>query len=95
MINDSIRRVAEEIAELYNKLHGAEARATVLGVDKDEVIVEFAGSFCHSCGVIDWVEDYAYLAMSMGYNLKLVKYIEPSDIENRDYKRIGVFKLDG
>lgn len=95
MTNENIREVAERVAEVYNRLHGIEATARVLDASDDRIVVEFTGTFCHTCGIRDWVEDYAYLAVSMGYDLKLVEYIEPKDEAEREYKRIGVFKYNG
>ena len=78
--------------ELYNKLHGVEAQATVINVNGEKVVVEFTGTFCHTCGVRDWLEDLAYIFISMGYNAKLVEFIEPEG-EESSYKRIGVFHV--
>jgi len=87
--------VLEDIVELYNKLHGVEAQAKILEIkDNGIVFVEFKGSFCHTCGVRDWLEDLAYLAQSRGIQVELVEMIEPRG-EERDFKRVGVFKLSG
>jgi hypothetical protein len=87
--------VLEDIVELYNKLHGVEAQAKILEIkDNGIVFVEFKGSFCHTCGVRDWLEDLAYLAQSRGIPVELVEMVEPRG-EERDFKRIGVFKLSG
>jgi len=85
----------EDVIELYNRLHGVEAQAKILEIkDNGVVIVEFKGSFCHTCGVRDWLEDLAYLAQSRGIHVELVEMVEPMG-EERDFKRIGVFKLNG
>lgn len=95
MTNESIGEIAERLVETYNRLHGVEATARIIDARDDLITVEFTGTFCHTCGIRDWVEDYAYLAVSMGYDLKLVEYIEPKDETEREFKRIGVFKYYG
>jgi len=86
-------RDLERAVKLYNKLHGVEAQARVIAVNGERVVVEFKGSFCHTCGVRDWLEDLAYLLISMGYNARLIEYIEPEG-EDALYKRIGVFTIE-
>lgn len=96
MSKRKFRKIIEEIVDLYNRLHGIEAQARIIEIKENgSILVEFTGSFCHTCGVRDWVEDLAYLAKSMGYNIMLTEYIEPEDPESRDYKRLGLFKLLG
>jgi len=85
-----LRRDLERAIKLYNKLHGVEAQASIISISGEKITVEFKGTFCHTCGVRDWVEDLAYLLISMGYDAKLVEIIEPESIE-AEYKRIGVF----
>lgn len=86
-----LRNALGEVVETYNRLHGIEAKARVVEIrDDGSVIIEFTGTFCHTCGVRDWVEDLAYLAKSMGYDAELLEYIEP-DGEEWYYKRLGVF----
>ncbi|MCC6034431.1 MAG: hypothetical protein LM567_02900 [Desulfurococcaceae archaeon] len=86
------REDLDKAIELYNRLHGVEAQAKIIDVNGEKVIIEFTGTFCHTCGVRDWLEDLAYLLVSMGYNAKLVEYIEPKG-EEFQYKRIGVFQI--
>jgi len=74
MSSGKFKYILGEITGLYNKLHGVESQAKVLEVrDDGTIVVEFTGTFCHTCGIRDWLEDYAYLALSKGYNLKLVE----------------------
>lgn len=84
-------RALGEVVETYNKLHGSEATARIVEIrDDGSVVVEFTGSFCHTCGIRDWVEDLAYLAKSMGYDAELLEYREPEG-EEWYYKRVGIF----
>ncbi|WP_440059459.1 hypothetical protein ACSU1N_06635 [Thermogladius sp. 4427co] len=77
--------------EYYNRFRAPEAEARLVDVKGDEIVVEFTGSFCHTCGIRDWVEDLAYVMKSLGGDAVLKEYIEPEGEE--DYKRIGVFKI--
>ncbi|MEM4717703.1 MAG: hypothetical protein QXE81_02950 [Desulfurococcaceae archaeon] len=92
MYTCSIENIVAYIVELYNRFHGAEARARVVEISNNTVKIEFSGSFCHTCGVRDWVEDFAYLAISEGYNARLLAYIDP-DEDVDEYKRFGVFEI--
>ena len=55
-----IREAVERAVENYNRYRSPEAAARILGVKGDSVLVEFSGSFCHTCGVYDWLEDLIY-----------------------------------
>ncbi|MEM2576241.1 MAG: hypothetical protein QW596_01600 [Sulfolobales archaeon] len=88
-----IHVIMEEAIEMYNRTHGTEAQAKLIELRGDDIaLVEFTGTFCASCGVVDWVEDLAYIVKSMGYEAELIEYLEPEGPESA-YKRFGVFKL--
>ncbi|WFO76380.1 hypothetical protein J4526_07735 [Desulfurococcaceae archaeon MEX13E-LK6-19] len=91
---EHVRRVAEKAIEIYNRYRSPEAIAELVDFKENGeeavVAVRFSGSFCSTCGVRDWVEDYAYTLEELGYHAELVKYIEP---EHGDNYRIGVFKI--
>ncbi|MEM4763176.1 MAG: hypothetical protein QXH78_04005 [Desulfurococcaceae archaeon] len=90
-----LKQVVSELIEDYNRLHGVEATARVIEIKDDStVIVEFKGTFCYTCGVKDWIEDLAYLALSRGVDAKLVDYMEPDSENALDNTRIGVFKFN-
>ncbi len=46
--------------EVYNRYRSPEATAKLLKLGKDGIIIEFEGSFCQSCGVQDYFEDFIY-----------------------------------
>lgn len=71
----SLGRVIEE----FNRLHGSEARARILKADKDEVIVEFSGSFCATCGLYDYFEDVKWEAMEFGLKMEPVEVLEAEE----------------
>ena len=43
---------------LYNRYRSPEAVAKMVIVTPDNVTIAFTGSFCYSCGVIDYLEDF-------------------------------------
>jgi len=77
--------------EAYNKYRFPEAFAKLIDIKEDEIVVKFEGTFCNTCGVIDWIEDLVYILMEHGLNAKLIEYIESPT--NNDYYRIGIFKI--
>lgn len=85
--------VARRAARLYNRYRSPEALAEVIGVQGDTIMVRFKGSFCRTCGIRDWVEDYVYVLEDLGFEAELVEYIEP-DNPDEEY-RVGVFRLKG
>ena len=46
--------------EVYNRYRSPEATAKLLKLEKDGFTIEFEGSFCQSCGVQDFFEDFIY-----------------------------------
>lgn len=44
----------------YNKYRSPEAIAKLIKISKNELILEFKGSFCRTCGVYDYFEDFIY-----------------------------------
>jgi len=92
---DRVEEVVAEAIDFYNRFRKPEAEAVLLeitdtGSGSVMVKVLFRGSFCRTCGIRDWVEDFKYILLSMGVENELVEYIEPEDDE---YVRIGVFEI--
>ncbi|AEC52859.1 hypothetical protein PNA2_1945 [Pyrococcus sp. NA2] len=63
----------------FNRLHGSEAQAKILEVKEDEVIIEFEGSFCKTCGLYDYFEDISWEAMDFGLKIKPVEIVESEE----------------
>ncbi len=81
--------IVKESIEYYNKYRAPEATARLIANRRDMVEVEFEGSFCESCGIIDWIEDLAYIMVEKGLEVELIAV---KDTDN-DYIKIGVFKV--
>lgn len=45
---------------LYNRYRSPEAVAKIVSVTTESVTIAFSGSFCYSCGVIDYLEDFVH-----------------------------------
>ena len=45
---------------LYNRYRSPEAMAKVISVLPEVVTLSITGSFCYSCGVLDYVEDFVH-----------------------------------
>ncbi len=45
---------------LYNRYHSPEAVAKAVNVTPEVVTLLITGSFCYSCGVLDYVEDFVH-----------------------------------
>ena len=72
---EAVERVLEE----FNRLHGSEARARILQIKGDEVIIEFEGSFCATCGLYDYFDDIKWEALEFGLELEPVEVLEAEE----------------
>ncbi len=75
--------------EIYNRYRSPEATARLLEVRGQELVVEFEGPFCDTCGVVDWLEDLVYEAENLGLRLRLVDFEKVGD-----YKIVAKFWID-
>ena len=55
-----LSKLVLRIIEFYNRYRSPEATAKLLKLEKDGFTIEFEGSFCQSCGVQDYFEDFIY-----------------------------------
>lgn len=90
-----LARLVRRAIEQYNRYRAPEAVAKLVAIRGDEVIVRFEGSFCRTCGINDWVEDFKYVLEDMGVESDLVKVIEPEDPFSEEDWRVGVFRVKG
>lgn len=84
---EGLREVVGEAVRLYNRYRSPEATARPVKVSEDELVVEFEGSFCASCGLVDWIEDLAYILEDLGVKARLV------GIRDRGGTVVGVFRV--
>jgi hypothetical protein len=53
---DSVLKAIKE----YNKYRSPEAKAKLVKISEKELVLDFEGSFCRTCGVSDYLEDFIY-----------------------------------
>jgi hypothetical protein len=82
-----VREKVEKVLAEFNRLHGSEANARILSIEGDEVIIEFEGSFCATCGLYDYFDDIKWEAMEFGLELEPVEVLEAveDDFEHGRY----------
>ena len=56
--------------EVYNRYRSPEATAKLLKLEEDGFAIEFEGSFCQSCGVQDYFEDFVYELKGLNNNVE-------------------------
>jgi hypothetical protein len=56
----NLKDVVLRAIEVYNRYRSPEATAKLVAVEKDGFVIDFEGSFCASCGVRDFFEDFIY-----------------------------------
>ncbi|AMQ17894.1 hypothetical protein [Thermococcus peptonophilus] len=71
-----VREKVKKVLAEFNRLHGSEANARILSIEGDEVIIEFEGSFCATCGLYDYFDDIKWEAMEFGLELEPVEVLE-------------------
>ncbi len=89
----AIEKLVELAIKRYNRYRGAESQAKLLKIMGDTVVIAFEGSFCETCGINDWVDDFRYVMEDLGGEAELVTVIEPEKPEEFFEYRIGVFRV--
>ncbi|MDI3475932.1 MAG: hypothetical protein PWQ79_1428 [Thermococcaceae archaeon] len=79
----------------FNRLHGSEAKVKIREVRRDEVILEFEGSFCATCGLYDYFEDIKWEAMDFGLKIEPVEVLEAEEDEFERGRYVVKYKLIG
>ncbi|WP_297497149.1 hypothetical protein [Thermococcus sp.] len=83
----NVREKLKRILAEFNRLHGSEASARVVELGRDEVILEFEGSFCATCGLYDYFDDIKWEALEFGLELEPIEVLEAveDDFEHGRY----------
>jgi len=68
------------VIDLYNKFRSPEAVASLVKMDEETLHVSFKGSFCFTCGLNEWFEDFRLLLEEHGINSK-IHSIEQIDVD--------------
>ncbi len=89
---NELRLILKKAVEEYNRIRAPEAVAKISKVENDLIYVEFDGTYCETCGLYDWIEDFKYVLEDLGVDNELINVIEPEGIHST--RRIGVFKVE-
>ncbi len=90
--NDELKRITGKALKEYNRIRAPEAIARLIDTKDDLLYIEFSGSYCETCGLYDWIEDFKYVLEDLGVKAEIVDVVEPED--PRDNRRIGIFRVD-
>lgn len=60
VLGSELSKLILRTVEVYNRYRSPEATAKLLKLEEDGFTIEFEGSFCQSCGVQDYFEDFIY-----------------------------------
>ena len=55
-----LEQLVRKTVVLYNRFRSPEAFAKIVYVSPELVTISFSGSFCYSCGVLDYIEDFVH-----------------------------------
>ncbi len=77
----------------FNRLHGGEANARVVEVKDNEVVIEFEGSFCATCGLYDYFDDIKWEAIELGVELEPVEVLKAEEDEFEHGRYVVRYKL--
>ncbi|AFL94263.1 hypothetical protein CL1_0048 [Thermococcus cleftensis] len=85
----------ERVLGEFNRLHGAEARARIVEMKGDEVIIEFEGSFCATCGLYDYFDDIRWEARDFGLEIEPVEVLEAEEDDFEHGRYVVKYRIGG
>jgi len=57
---ESFEKTVAKAIKTYNKYRSPEATAKLVEIKDGELTIDFGGSFCMTCGVSEYFEDFIY-----------------------------------
>lgn len=79
---NQIKHLIDKAINLYNKYRSPEASAELVNIRGNTITIRFKGTFCETCGINDWIEDFVYVTKNLGINTEIIKIIEPKNKRN-------------
>ena len=76
MRNVSIKEKIVKAVDEFNKYRAPEARAKLILVSEKSFKIEFAGSFCRTCGYHDYFDDFRIFLEEIGLKTKITEVKE-------------------
>lgn len=65
-----------KVVEEYNKYRAPEVEALLLHLDDERLVVKFEGSFCYTCALYDYIDDFLMELRDAGIDAEIEKIIE-------------------
>ncbi|MEM2911770.1 MAG: hypothetical protein QXM52_04410 [Candidatus Bathyarchaeia archaeon] len=73
----SLKDAVVEAINEYNKYRSPEAKAKLIKIGEKGLVLDFEGTFCKTCGVYDYLEDFIYeLQKFADVNMRIVSFKE-------------------
>ena len=72
----AMRNTIEKVIEEYNKYRAPEVEAILESINNEELKVIFEGSFCFTCGLYDYVDDFKLELEDAGIKTEIKEIIE-------------------
>lgn len=74
---ESLKGAVFKAINEYNKYRSPEAKAKLVKINKKALVLDFEGTFCKTCGVYDYLEDFIYeLRKFADVNMRIVSFRE-------------------
>ncbi len=90
MNKHKLREKIEKSIQLYNKYRSPEATAQLIELSNDKMKIKLSGTYCETCGLYDWIEDFKYILEDHGVRTEIERIIE---LEGYYGDRVIVFKI--
>jgi hypothetical protein len=94
LFSSELKELVRKAVILYNRYRSPEAVAKLVQVSPQTVTITFSGSFCYSCGVLDYIEDFIHdfkiLTGKVELKIDKTRQTSPRSFEV-DYKNIQNF----
>ena len=74
-----LNELVKKAEGLFNKYRAPEAVAKVIDVREGEIVVEFKGTFCKTCGFYDYFDDFSLFLEEVGVKNKVSEVEEVED----------------
>jgi hypothetical protein len=69
-------RTASAAIELYNKYRSPEVTARLISIDAAGMTLQFEGTFCNTCGFMDYFEDLIFEVKRLASINIRIEYVE-------------------
>ena len=94
LIHDKVRDIIVEVIREYNRYRVPEVEARLLEFNGRDIVVEFKGSFCYTCGFYDYFDDFALELEDRGVKVERVS-VEERLSEERAIVRFRIVSVRG